>query len=581
MYVKYKTVNPSNEVAEIININACVYELIIKIVYALFRKTSENWMKFMLKANCVYFSKNEIHELDIEYGINSISNSNIELATYYLGKDEDVIPIMQTIGFDKSINIFFLSYGCYDLLKKTSILFKQKNQQSINIVCMGLATKLYEKLLLNNTSIDIAVLGECDSVLNGLCNSIIKEEDYHKVPGIAYLKNGKLSINMKKEFLDESIDFNAPKRIIEEKKNRFFHVFGTRECEGYCTFCDRNSLFLNRDENIKYRPIIDIVKEIDELVKQYDCKFITFSDPTFGGRELKEKLIDLYEILNSKNYWVQFTMNLRAELIDEEVIDVLCLLKSVGLGKVFIGIESFNETELKLYRKTASLIDNYNCLRLFNNNHDKLIENYWLEVEYGFINFNPYSSIQSLKNNLQNIKKWEINNTPYMATSKLTINSLTSITGKVKKDGLIKNFETNNLSYLFEHSFDYSFKNNEIEQIYRALNVVREQLSIKNTNGLEFIRNRYYHFFGNDTLLIEYEKTYKKLKRIINEITNDFCEFVYDNYNGLDFDVLLLKKTKICRKIYEETEQKMRNLSYKILVRLAKIDEVIYYRSIY
>jgi hypothetical protein len=535
----------------------------------------------MIKANCIYFSKNEIHELDINYGVTSISNFDVEIAIYYIEKDGDLTQLSQTLGFDKSINVFFLSYGCYDLLKKSSILFKHKNQQSINIVCLGLATKLYKKLLLNNESIDVAILGECDSVLNTLFDSILKGEDYHNTPGIAYLKNGKLSINVKKRFLEESIILNVPTRIIEDKKNRFFHIFGTRECEGHCTFCDRNTLFLNKNENIKYRPIIDIVKEIDVLVEQYNCKFITFSDPTFGGRKLKEKLVDLYKFLKSKTYWIQFTINLRAELIDQDVIDILCLLKSVGLGKVFIGIESFNEWELKLYGKTATLIDNYNCLNLFNINKSKLIENYWLEIEYGFINFSPYSNIQSLKNNLINIKKWDINNTPYMATSKLTINSLTNITEKVKKDGLIKNFEADNLSYLFEYSFDYKFKNKNIEKIYSVLNIIKKQLNIKNTNGLEFIRNRYYHFFGNDAFLIEYENTYKKLKRIISETTNDLCEFVYDNYNRTDFDVLLFNQTEICQKIYAKTEQKMRSLSYKILVSLAKIDEVIYYRSIY
>lgn len=536
----------------------------------------------MTKVNCIYFSKNEIYELDVEYGITAISDLDIQLSTYYIEKDIDIVQIRHVKDYVKTINIYFLSYGCFDLLEKTSLFLKEKNPSSVNVVCMGLASELYEKILITLKSIDIAVIGKYEPVLNMLCETINKGEEQNNIPGIAYLKNGKLCVNKPTKNLNNLLMVNMPLRVIEDSENRFFHIYGTRDCEGHCTFCDRNCFSLNENKMVEYRTINNIINEIDELVEQYDCKFITFSDPTFGGcNKLKEKLLNLYKILRFKNYWIQFTLNLRAELINEEIIEILNLLKKVGLGKVFIGIETFNKKDLKIYGKIATLKDNYNCLNLFQKNQDTLFEDYWLEIEYGFINFNPYSSIQDLKNNLHNIKIWDIKNTPYIATSKLTINSLTNITKKVKKDGLIKCYEENNLSYLFQYSFNYNFKNREIEKIYNALSMMKNDLNIKNTNGLEFIRNRYYHFIGKDELLGEYDRNYKKLKSLISEITNDMCEFIYENYSRVDFETTLIKKLNIHKNKYKELEQNMRRIVYKSIVELKKIDELVYYRAVY
>ncbi|GJM70755.1 hypothetical protein HMSSN036_29710 [Paenibacillus macerans] len=54
-------------------------------------------------------------------------------------------------------------------------------------------------------------------------------------------------------------------------------------------------------------------------------------------------------------------MNLRAEQITPEVVTCMKKLKKVGLGKVFIGLESFNEFDLKLYGKIFEYQIKHKC----------------------------------------------------------------------------------------------------------------------------------------------------------------------------------------------------------------------------
>ena len=61
----------------------------------------------MTKVNCIYFSKNEIYELDVEYGITAISDLDIQLSTYYIEKDIDIVQIRHVKDYVKLLIYIF------------------------------------------------------------------------------------------------------------------------------------------------------------------------------------------------------------------------------------------------------------------------------------------------------------------------------------------------------------------------------------------------------------------------------------------------------------------------------------------
>lgn len=357
----------------------------------------------------IYFSNNELILLDVAYGISSLKKVTSKVAAYNIQNSTFDSTIDLITSSEIKIIVCFLSYDCYDMLIKTCNSLKEKMNDITIVACHSLATSLYSQILTEIQTIDIVVIGEYENTLYEVCQCIVRQKNYYDCRGIAYRLQNKIIKTAPRDLMRIE-DISYPAREFFDTNSRYFHVYGSRGCEGHCSFCDRKSLYPNSvNINVRSRSIPDIVNEVDELVNSYNCKFISFSDPTFTSSfDAINRLELLYENLRSKNYWVQFTINMRAELINEHVIECLVKLKTVGLGKIFIGIESFNIEDLKLFGKVANIEDIKRCVTLLKNFEYSLKDDYQMKVEYGFINFQPYSTLESLHNNIKLLKRYGI-----------------------------------------------------------------------------------------------------------------------------------------------------------------------------
>ena len=123
-------------------------------------------------------------------------------------------------------------------------------------------------------------------------------------------------------------------------------------------------------------------------------------------------MTELYTALKKRTYKIKFFINLRSEQIDEESIKCIDKLNDVGLCNVFVGLESWLEKDLRLYNKIAKKEDNVRAVNIINDYCKKRNKKNILNFEYGFINFNPYSTIEGVKENITLLKKFGINITP-------------------------------------------------------------------------------------------------------------------------------------------------------------------------
>lgn len=374
-----------------------------------------------------------------------------------------------------------------------------------------------------------------------------------------------------------------PDRDFNDQNSNYFHVYGSRGCEGHCTFCDRNNLYSNGNTCcVRLRSIENIVKEIDLLVERYNCKFISFSDPTFiSSTETISRLDKLYDLLSQKDYWVQFTFNIRAEQINGDVFQCLLKLKKCGLGKIFIGIESFNERDLNLYGKRAGLYAVIKCIDILNN-IEELNDDYYIKAEYGFINFNPYSTRVSLQHNIETFKNMKLNLNPYIISSKLTVNALTPISIKIDNDNLFS-FHLDSLALrdLMQYDYEYRFVEADVERIYLVVKRICETISIHNDNGLEFIRNRYFHFYGYDLLLAKYDKAYRKWLAVVNEFSYEIFSFIINNFKNVGFHDKITEQVEAFLVSYHIIDNKLKGIQQRVLIELRRINELIYYKSIF
>lgn len=529
----------------------------------------------------VYFSDNELHCLDVLYGVSALIR-NVQPVELWKVEHRTVNEYIARVDNTIKVFVIFLSYNCFDILLDISKKIKEKNKDCIIIACNSLATMFSERILSEIEYIDVCINGEYDSVLLDLCKSIYEKGEYKKCKGISFIEDGEYKENAYEPLLNiESLSF--PDRGMMDHSTRFFHVYGSRGCQGHCTFCDRNSVYGKfRNSCFRQRSIKNIMREVDLLVDKYNCKFISFSDATFGTQEdIVERLEQLYECLERRDYWVQFTLNLRAEFITEAIIPCLRKLAKVGLGKVFIGIESFVESDLKMYGKIANSSSMKKCVKILNEINHRA-NDYFIYVEYGFILFNPYTTLEDIKENLEQCRKNSIKLTPYIISSKLTLNAFTTLTAQVQRDGLfIKSILNFSLSELFQYKFKYKFKQDIIETIYHYIVWCCEKMEIHNNNGLEFVRNRYFHFIGYDTVIKKYDEVYQSLVDSIDEVCRRILELILCSENERNMLSICNRICEDFRQQYNKLDKSMKLIYQRAIIELKKIDEVVYYKPVF
>lgn len=531
----------------------------------------------MSKIVGVSFSGNEMFNISVEYGISALGK--IAKTSFYQVKEITMADDIQNIINEKpKMVVFFISFHCYEVLMESCRKIKASLSECVIVACSQVATRLAELLLRNIPMIDLVVLGEFEGTLVELANKIIRDEIYKECEGIAYIENDKYVITAPRKLLNiENIPYPVHKDITNSL--RFFHMVGSRGCEGNCTFCDRNYIYKTGDElQPRFRSVANIVEEIDMLVEKGNCKFVSFSDSTFCSNEnIIDRLDELYFLLKDKKYWVQFMFCLRSEQITEQVAFRLGKLTEVGLGKVFLGVESFNEEDLKLYGKKSDVATNIRAIQ--NLESIKVNSNYFLRVAYGFINFNPYSTLAGLENNRKYLRELPLGINPYIVSTKVSLNAMSSLTRKVNADNLfLKKIEDYTLEELMDRRFQYHFRDEKVQDVFEILLLCVSNINYKNINGVEFIRNRYLHFYGYDKVVKNIDFAYKLWVETVSKLTDRLFDFAISSATMEEKRARAQVECDVFNKGFKEVDDKLMNAQKRAMIHLERIDELIYNR---
>lgn len=520
----------------------------------------------------IYFNNDSyIHNLYLGYGVSALKKVSSSVKAYFVSKN-NLSEILKTLN--ACYIVAFLSMNSYSTFKNFCDAI---GDRAVIIACHYTPTYLGKELLLDIPAVDYVVLGEYDQTLPELLACIMNNGDSLECHGILLRKNGEIVHTGVRPHINnlDNLDF-ADRDTIPNSTN-IFHLFASRGCESSCTFCDRNALYVGHEPKQRFRSILNVVSEIDHLVSTYNCRFITFSDATFCSNiNTVERLMTLYQQLLTKNYWVQFFMNLRVEQISEDVFNCLQKLKRVGLGRVFLGIESFNLSDLKLYNKLSNYELNVKVLQLINR-YPQMNDDYMLDFEYGFILFNPYTSICELKNNIKFLLANAVPLTPNIISSRLVCDYYQPITRKLDHDGLLK-VSLSNMTLDQKNSSDlkYRFLDETVGNIYEVLVACYHSLNIKLPDNVCFIRNRYYRFIGADQQLSNLDNAYMDWKSNMSS----FCEYLISTVIEQECQATcsLDNATRLCKdfkKSFEKTDRKLRTSIIRAFIELQKIGEEI------
>jgi anaerobic magnesium-protoporphyrin IX monomethyl ester cyclase len=200
---------------------------------------------------------------------------------------------------------------------------------------------------IDNECIDIINIGEGEYSLLDLANAVDNHSDIRGIQNFYVKKDGKIYKNPLRplvnieELPDPDIDIFFKYYAINYKGLYMFTA--SRGCPYDCNFCFNhqwNNLYkaCGNQNVIRLKSVEKCMHEIEEVAKKVELKFIDFVDSTFNlDRKWFLKFFECY----SKRIGVPFSVNLRANLIDEEIVKALAETNCCRLVRV--GIEVGNE----------------------------------------------------------------------------------------------------------------------------------------------------------------------------------------------------------------------------------------------
>jgi len=246
-----------------------------------------------------------------------------------------------------------------------------------------------------NGEIDSVCTGEGELIFLELVDKITKGDNWKDIKGLVYLLNGRMIVNERRrciENLDELPMAADDEVAIMAKKEYPINMLTSRGCYGRCSYCSNRIFYGEGGMGWRYRSPLNVVDEIEAMVKKYNAHKFSFVDENFigTGKKGKQRAIAICNEIIKRKLDIEFYIECRPNDITEEVAERLA---AAGCKLVFLGVESGSDNVLKeLGRGEVTRDINCDALRILND--------YNIKATIGFIMFTPETTIQDLKDNI-------------------------------------------------------------------------------------------------------------------------------------------------------------------------------------
>ncbi len=198
--------------------------------------------------------------------------------------------------------------------------------------------------LINHKFIDYILIGEYEYSLLNLVECISKNESLGKVKGLIYRQKDKIITNppgplIELDTLPWPLREGIPMHNYMDTPGGIplpsVQMLASRGCPFKCKFCLWPQVMYGGN-TYRARNVIDVVDEMEHLVKEKGFKSVYFDDDTFNvGKERMLRFCSEIKKRNLNN--IPWAIMARPDLMDEET---LVNMKEAGLAAVKYGIES-------------------------------------------------------------------------------------------------------------------------------------------------------------------------------------------------------------------------------------------------
>ncbi len=254
------------------------------------------------------------------------------------------------------------AYDAYDIAE----IVKEINSKTL-VVIGGAHTSACPESVLNNSNVDIIVIGEGEETFIEIIKQYEKKQNLSDILGTAVRANSGISINSPRPYIKDIDTIPFPARHLlplERYINKFKNVptnmrsstfvISSRGCPFNCNFCSVKSVWGRtwRCHSPKY-----VVDEIEHVVKEHEIREIHFTDDNISTKI--DRLIAICDELIKRKIDIKWATP-NGIAIWTLTKDALDKMKKSGCYRLTFGIETAHEETRRYIRKQHGSLEKMN-----------------------------------------------------------------------------------------------------------------------------------------------------------------------------------------------------------------------------
>lgn len=346
----------------------------------------------------------------------------------------DAIDYDQIISYDASIIGFPMYHRTGKKILEVIDVIKKVTPSTYILLGGYTPTYYYKELMSNNNNIDFIIRGEGERPVLSLIKELEKDiPSYAEVSSLVYRKDGHFFVNSEKDHIENLDELPFPDRSVLQKYNlKTANISSSRGCLRNCSFCVSHNYWKGQNGiTWRGRSAKNFVDEICYLMNSYRINRFSITDASYEDSSIENflRLQEICDEIKKRNIKITYFINFRSEIIKHIPTTLLESLIETGLTGVFLGVEAFNNHDLKILGKSVTAEDNIKAIKFF--------KHYHIQLDVGIINFNPYSTLDSLRENAKHISEFRYASY-FTLINQVRIYKGSNLYNKVCKDGLLK-----------------------------------------------------------------------------------------------------------------------------------------------
>lgn len=268
--------------------------------------------------------------------------------------------IKRAADFQPDAVILEVSTASIDVDLRQAQKIKDHCPNARMIFC-GLHLDMYRPGFLDETPlVDFVLKGEYDQAAVRLIDAIESQDDYSSVPNLVYRDGGGAAHENERGPVIQDLDaipwpsrkqlpmysyWDLPGGIPEPS----LQMWASRGCPFQCIFCAWPQIMYGNNQ-YRTRDPIDVVDEIEAMVKEYGFRSFYFDDDTFNIG--KRRLLQLCEEIKRRGLNLPWAAMARADASDRETLQAM---KDAGLVGIKYGVESGSQELVNNAQKDLDL----------------------------------------------------------------------------------------------------------------------------------------------------------------------------------------------------------------------------------